>query len=267
MSFGSHYRPLQLGVNLSNDAARYIESDPHPKLAGYVYCYWRLTSAGGKDQAPFIYRVVPDGCIDIVFNLDTISEVSVMGFTSSYNEFELPVDFDYAGIRFMPAAFTMLFGVNASELTQREESAADVIPVFYRSVAHTLDEQRDSDQYKDVFDKLLLEHLSNISLSTDQRLINAIGIVLRNKGLVNLSQDLDIGVSDRQLRRLFQYYVGDTPKAFARVIRFQHFLSLAKNQNCDKSTYLDAGYYDQAHFNKEFKALFGLTPRQALASI
>lgn len=262
--FVSHYRPLQPGVTSSSDVASYTEFDPHPSLAGYVYCYWRLTSARVNNCRPFLYRVVPDACIDIFFNLEKMSDVRVMGFSSCFSEFELSGDFDYAGIRFMPAAFAMLFGINASELTQREESAVDVIPDFCCSIAHTLDIQEGSDRLKDIFDHVLLNHLSSSSFSPDQRLLNAISIVLRNKGIVNLSLDLDIGISERQLRRLFESYVGDTPKAFARVIRFQHYLNLAKSQNYDKSIYLDAGYYDQAHFTKEFKSLFGLTPRQAL---
>lgn len=194
-------------------------------------------------------------------------EARVMGFSSTFNEFELDVPFDYAGIRFLPAAFTTLFGISAASLTEKQEDAHDVIPFFARRSAEVLTSLSSKDKIEIQFDNLLLSHVSSSTVSADKRLVHALDIMLRHNGSVNLARDLQVGMSERQLRRLFEHYVGDTPKAFGRVIRFQYFLTLAQSlkNGEDKSLYLDAGYYDQAHFNKEFKHLFGLTPRQALA--
>ncbi|MEM6633013.1 MAG: helix-turn-helix domain-containing protein, partial [Bacteroidota bacterium] len=81
-----------------------------------------------------------------------------------------------------------------------------------------------------------------------------------------LAKDLDIGLSPRQLRRYFQFYIGDSPKSFCKIVRFQTLLkakpsreSLRKNK-----LFFDLGYYDQAHFVKEFKHLYGKTPTEAL---
>ena len=194
-------------------------------------------------------------------------EARVMGFSSTFNEFELDVPFDYAGIRFLPAAFTTLFGISAASLTEKQEDVHDVVPFFARRSAEVLTSLSSKDKIEIQFDNLLLSHVSSSTVSADKRLVHALDIMLRHNGSVNLARDLQVGMSERQLRRLFEHYVGDTPKAFGRVIRFQYFLTLAQSlkNGEDKSLYLDAGYYDQAHFNKEFKHLFGLTPRQALA--
>ncbi|HYH56944.1 MAG TPA: helix-turn-helix domain-containing protein, partial [Anseongella sp.] len=80
----------------------------------------------------------------------------------------------------------------------------------------------------------------------------------------HIEKDLDTGVSPRQLRRLFQYYIGDTAKAFSNVIRFQGILraeTAAKAEN--RRLFYQAGYYDQAHFIKEFRNFYGVPPGQA----
>jgi AraC-like DNA-binding protein len=90
-------------------------------------------------------------------------------------------------------------------------------------------------------------------------------IIVKSAGMAHLESNINTGISARQLRRLFEYYVGDTPKTFSKIIRFQQILrakpsvqSLRQNK-----LFFDAGYYDQAHFIKEFKTLYGITPAKA----
>ncbi|MEL6924825.1 MAG: helix-turn-helix domain-containing protein, partial [Bacteroidota bacterium] len=79
-------------------------------------------------------------------------------------------------------------------------------------------------------------------------------------------QELNTGISPRQLRRLFKFYIGDTPKTFCKVVRFQHILKAKHSRQSlrHNKLFYDLGYYDQAHFIKDFKHLYGLTPGDAL---
>lgn len=72
-----------------------------------------------------------------------------------------------------------------------------------------------------------------------------------------------VGLSQKRLIDLFRREVGMTPKRFHRLMRFQTSLRvLAGPQKQDLAeTALISGYYDQAHFNQDFKAFSGLTPR------
>ena len=179
--------------------------------------------------------------------------------------FELGNNFSYVGIRFMPSAFPLLFNVNASTFTNTHEDLFDVVPSLARDLATQFD-QKHAENLQEGFDAILLIRLGCSSLSEDKRLSNAVNIVLKSHGNVNLTSEVDTGISPRQLRRLFQFYIGDTPKAFSKVLRFQHFLKLQSLSatGANKKIFLDAGYYDQPHFNKEFKSFFGLTPKEAL---
>jgi len=100
---------------------------------------------------------------------------------------------------------------------------------------------------------------------------------------------VDLGVSERQLRRRFVDAVGYSPKTLARVLRFQRFLALAAGETGDARRdewargtraggdfagraraargdlarlALDAGYADQAHLTREARRLAGRTPAE-----
>jgi AraC-like DNA-binding protein len=73
-------------------------------------------------------------------------------------------------------------------------------------------------------------------------------------------------VSMRQAARLFRRHLGFTPKAFARIVRFQRALRLLGSETKRSVAYIAAraGYYDQPHFVRECKQLCGQIPRRQL---
>jgi transcriptional regulator GlxA family with amidase domain len=72
----------------------------------------------------------------------------------------------------------------------------------------------------------------------------------------------EIGTSSRQLTRRFQNAVGVSPKEFSRVSRFLHVLRCLRDRKHQTltETALVCGYFDQAHFNHEFREFAGMTP-------
>ncbi|MFG1925090.1 DUF6597 domain-containing transcriptional factor [Cryptosporangium sp. NPDC048952] len=75
-----------------------------------------------------------------------------------------------------------------------------------------------------------------------------------------------VGVSATHLATQFKSHVGITPKRVARIYRFAELiLSIDATRPIDWSTLASsAGYYDQAHFSKEFKDFTGHTPTEYL---
>jgi AraC-like DNA-binding protein len=86
-------------------------------------------------------------------------------------------------------------------------------------------------------------------------------------GMANVNAvALDLGVSERHLRRVFHEAVGVSPKAFAKLTRFRRALRAAQGGAPIgwASIAAAAGYYDQAHLIAEFRAIAGMTPRAFL---
>lgn len=258
------YRPIQPTVKQAGQGVSYIEISPDDRLSNIIYCYWELKT-NEKLHEPFTYRVVADGCIDIFFQPDNPSENFVMGFCKKYTEFSLDISFHYIGVRFLPIMFPALFKVDAMELSNRFERLEDVVSEASKFISDNFSTRDDFSEIKLKLDAYFSSVIKNSNSVLDSRFQNAMNIILKKSGVVNVQSDLDIGLSQRQLRRYFEYYIGDTAKTFSQVVRFQNILNakLASQSLRQNKIFFDLGYYDQAHFIKEFKNFYGVTPSQA----
>lgn len=258
------YMPVQPTVKQSAERVTYQEFLPDIALQGFIYCYWRLRTSAPLDE-PFIYRVVADGCIDIFFELNNPAENFVMGFCKKYTEFPLENCFDYVGVRFLPTMFPQIFKIDASEISNRFENLDVVVPGTARFITSAFEAGLSVAEIKQRFDAYFLPFIASIDFNHDPRFYGALSVILQNVGVLNVEKDLDTGLSPRQLRRLFEYYIGDSAKTFSQVVRFQNILRAKPSQQSlrENKLFYDNGYYDQAHFIKEFKNLYGVTPGKA----
>jgi AraC-like DNA-binding protein len=71
-----------------------------------------------------------------------------------------------------------------------------------------------------------------------------------------------VGMSTKRLIALFRAEVGLSPKAYARIRRFQAALRLLGTGTAGARVAADVGYFDQAHFVREFRSFIGMTPTQ-----
>ncbi|MBL7747565.1 MAG: AraC family transcriptional regulator [Chitinophagaceae bacterium] len=258
------YTPVQPAVKQSATQVTYYEFLPAPQLQSVIYCYWELKTTQPLTDN-FNYKVVADGCIDIFFELSNPEENFVMGFCKKYTEFPLGNTFHYVGVRFLPTMFPQLFSSDAAALSNRYERLNIVVPETASFIADNFSSLHGTEQIKDLFDNYFLALIAKKKFDGDNRLYDAIYIILKNFGVLNIETDLNTGISPRQLRRLFEFYIGDTPKTFAKVVRFQNILRAKPSSQSlrQNKLFFDAGYYDQAHFIKEFKNFYGITPSKA----
>jgi len=259
-----HYRPIQPTVTQKSKEVVYLERTPNPKIDTFIYCFWQLKTQK-KLAFPFIYRVVSDGCIDIFFNHKHPKDSFVMGFCRKYTEFPIGDQFDYIGVRFLPSVFPMLFGVNAKTLSNQSQQLERVLPEIAYWIQKNIKKEASFDTIIELFTDQFQYIINNTILETDGRFFNALETIFKNNGVLDIEKDLNTGISPRQLRRIFNFYIGTTPKAFSNVVRFQHILNAKpSNQSLrENKLYFDAGFFDQAHFIKNFKTFYGVTPSEA----
>ena len=75
----------------------------------------------------------------------------------------------------------------------------------------------------------------------------------------------EVGWSERHLANRFRTEIGLTPKAAARVIRFQRARRLVGKRSGAEIA-AECGYFDQAHLVRDFVAFSGLSPTSWLAA-
>lgn len=258
------FKPIQPTIKISDEEVTYDEVLPNLGLQNIIYCYWQLKTKETL-STPFYYRVDADGCIDIFFELDKPEENFVMGFCKKFTEFPLAHSFNYIGVRFLPTMFTQLFKIDASEISNRFESLALVVPSMAHFISDNLHSGQKLELIKEKFDTYFLELVKKSTFDDDNRLYGALEIILLRPGVLDIERDLNTGISQRQLRRLFEYYIGDTAKTFSKVVRFQNILRAKPSTQSlrQNKLFFDVGYYDQAHFIKEFKNFYGVSPSKA----
>jgi AraC-like DNA-binding protein len=258
------YHPVQPTVKQSDQKVQYFEFLPAMALQGFIYCYWQLKTNSMLTEN-FKYNVVADGCIDIYFNLKQPSESYVMGFCKKYTEFELENCFNYVGVRFLPSMFPQLFKIDAKDLSNKYESLNLITPYLAQYLTDFFDETKQAHEIQQLLDHFFLDVISKSTFNFDARFYNAIKIILDKNGMLNVQKDLNTGMSSRQLRRLFEYYIGDTAKTFSKVVRFQNILKAKPSSQSLKQNklFFNEGFYDQSHFIKEFKNFYGVTPSKA----
>lgn len=259
-----HFCPIQPAVRTDHRSIKYEEALPQNSIQDFVYCYWQLLTPDPL-SAPFIYRVVSDGCVDIFFNHHDPRENFVMGFCRKYSEFAIGNNFHYAGIRFLPAAFPLLFGIDAKKISNQSQPLTGVLPVLSEWISANIQPRQSFEAICRLLNQKIEDSIQGKRIEYDSRFLEALQLILERKGHLDIEKEISTGLSPRQLRRIFNYNIGTTPKAFSDVVRFQYILQATRSHQNLKSDriYYDVGFYDQAHFIKNFKRFYGVTPSEA----
>ncbi len=166
------------------------------------------------------------------------------------------------GIYFRPTGFFHLFGVPMAEATDGALALGGVAGPFAGELARRVGTAATGPERLAVADELLLRQLRRRCPAPDA--IDAVAnCILDQHGQVNI-EDLahGAGLSRRQLERRFLAEVGAPPKLYARLARFHHVFELltARPAPAWQDVAYLCGYYDQAHFIREFRHFTGQTP-------
>ena len=257
------FKPLQPAIRpRDSHIIYYKERTPKDPIGDYVYCYWQLKSLQPL-QETYMYRVVSDGCVDILIEVSSKTPF-ITGFSKKYITFDLGTSFHYLGIRFYPFMFPLLFNIPAKTVVDQFLPLEDILPELGMGMGMQSMSMEDSlEQVANHFDRVLSPYTQDLP-QHDPRLSKTINQILLSGGNIQI-KDMDIDMSERQLRRMFQFYFGESPKVFAKVYRFQRLLNsyLSTEGSLHEKVFYDMGYYDQAHFIKDFKRFYGVTPAQA----
>jgi AraC-like DNA-binding protein len=163
-------------------------------------------------------------------------------------------------VQFKPGWSTALFGVAAHALTDRWVKLGDI---WGRSGDDLCGELLAADSVSEVLDRLshaiALRAHQTFEPASARLARRAVRLLEGDQVRVD-SVAKQLGVTPRHLRRAFTESVGIGPKDFARSVRLQRAVRRAATATDWGRIAADAGYYDQAHLNADFRDLVGITP-------
>lgn len=156
-------------------------------------------------------------------------------------------------IMFKEGGINAFFNIPAHEFYNESIPLQDLLDVTY------LEDQLsdDIDTSIIIVQNFLLQLLKHPQ--TDLLVAAASHIIRQQQGrlsITNLAASLYI--SQDAFEKRFRKVIGTTPKQFASLVRMKAIVQKPGKDFTQLA--LDAGYFDQSHFNKAFKQFTGLTP-------
>ena len=221
-----------------------------------------------RTDHPVVRREVPGGRIVLVISFGPPLEVD----GSHYGSFvaglhETAAITEHAGVShgvqayLSPLGAERLFRMPMGELANRGAALEDLLPGA-GELAERLYEAPDWPSRLTLLEAAIMRRVEAappVPRAVEwswQRLLSTDGAV----PVADLAEE--VGWSRRHLAARFREHVGLPPKALARILRFERAAERLRRGADLADAALDSGYYDQAHFNRDFKAFAGVTPTE-----
>jgi len=169
------------------------------------------------------------------------------------------------GTKFKPGGFYPFFGKPIVELTNTVRPLATLFGTAATSFEAALREPTTEDAPMIAAAVRLLEAHWPAPDPTAERVSHIVASIVADRAINSVTALVDrVGLGQRALQRLFERYVGVTPKWVIQRYRLHDAVEqLVQGMPDDWAAFaLSLGYFDQAHFIRDFKALVGRTPRE-----
>jgi AraC-like DNA-binding protein len=188
-----------------------------------------------------------------------VGHTIVGGVRASFYVREISQSVSSVGAQLRPGTAELLFGVPAGELAGRHTPLEELWGPSAVAARQRLIEAGAPQRRLDVLEALLAARLPAV-----RALHPAVAQALeRFTTTADVRQAVkESGYSHRRFIALFHRGLGLTPKLYCRVLRFQEALEQVADRAAVSlvEVALDAGYSDQAHFNREFREFAGISP-------
>ncbi|WP_367321841.1 helix-turn-helix domain-containing protein [Streptomyces sp. HUAS ZL42] len=252
----------------------------HPGLRPFLRSY---VGYGEAVTSPYEARLVPTGRATLVISLaEPFTQVRRLGVPGGDSGTigslvvgleDRPAICVHPGgqeairVEFTPLGAYRLFGMPMSELTNLAIEVRDVLGPAAGTLVERLASTGDWAARFDLLDAALLARLGR-GPEPAPEVGHAWRLLSASAGAVPISRiAAEVGWSQGYLIRRFTQQIGLTPKASARVLRFRHAVAMLNRGTASLTEISTAcGFYDQAHLNREFRAIAGTTPGQMVAS-
>nr|WP_303850526.1 helix-turn-helix transcriptional regulator [Seleniivibrio woodruffii] len=195
-----------------------------------------------------MFPVFADGCCDIIFDLGSGTPAKTVSTGVELSFVPLFGSVHIGGIRFRPGGFTALTGMSADSICDGDDAAC----LLNRKMA---------DGLKKAGESFLPSALDSVFASCEPVLNSMISFWLSEpeKSIGDITSYF--GCSARTVNRMFYRHTGAQPAKMVAVRRFQKALAMV-NSGIWRLTDIAyaSGYYDQAHFIKDFRKYSGSVP-------
>jgi AraC-like DNA-binding protein len=225
---------------------------------------WTACVAGVASGQTHTHRVLPDNCIDILWQ-DGGQAGFAVGMMTTAVQVASSGPVRTVAVRFKPGAAGAFLAVPLHVLTDQR---ADIDQLWGRSEADRLADglwtnELSDRQRIDLIEKQLLQRLAERDASADALVRSALSALDTSGGGLRIEElAARLGVSRQHMAFQFRDKVGLSPKLYARICRFRRATARLKTASAPDwaQLALDCGYFDQSHLIRDFQEFAGTAP-------
>ncbi|MBF6195708.1 MULTISPECIES: DUF6597 domain-containing transcriptional factor [Nocardia] len=252
------------GILHPDEQARHrwlVRLPPGPAVDRYVEWYWAV-GWDLRGRPPYRAEVLSYPSVNVTFERsETRTGGFVNGVTTTKFIRELSGLGETFGIRFRAGGFGAFTGLDVGSFRDRAVPVAEVLPGAESLTERVLDAPTVEERRR-VVEEYLADRPA-VEDPTYRLVLRVIDAMAADQELTRVDQIAErFDVPARTLQRMFRRYVGAGPKWVLRRYRLQDGADLlAKGRTEDLAALAaELGYFDQAHFSREFTAEVGMAP-------
>ncbi len=251
---------------------------PCTDLQPFIKCFWTLEDEGKVD--PPRQRIVPDGCMEMIFHYGDLYKQHfadgsfiiqprsfIFGQITNYLEISPTGSSGIIAARFMPDGLTPFITVPVSALANKAVSLDEVFGDEGKELENNVMASIDNSRRIKLVEDFLLCRLSDPG-TVDVIAKACVDVIFQSQGQLGVLELSDkLNINRRNMERRFASVIGMSPKQLSKVVRLQATLRMLEHKRSESLTSIahENGYYDQAHFIKDFKEFTGTSPKSFFA--
>jgi AraC-like DNA-binding protein len=257
---------------------------PAPALQPYIEGYVLVDVNWAEcDPQSSVWRLLPYGQASFLFLYGDLHEYSYRNAQEAMlrtsraflvGQLTQPIWLKFSGctrlikVQVKPAGMSQLLPLHLGELT--DVPSLDLEAVWGRAVPTLVERLHDAATDADriqLLDAFLQQRLLPQDGYIDYVQYTVEQLQASGGSLAIQSMEQQLGISRRHLERLFRTKVGLAPKELGKIIRLNQAFQRVQQQPSLSMTALahECGYFDQAHFSRDFLHLTGARPSKLLA--
>lgn len=253
---------------------RYWRLLPDARLRPWIQCYWWV-EPGVETPAELPDLLLPDGLSELVFRRSgeftrwqiggpaaRMASSYVIGGRSKSVLTRSPGGLRLAGVKLEPRALRSVLRMPLTGFRDHTPDFAQTGCGALLELERQVADLRSVDRLPVILDRFFLQRLGD-DLDDDgstRQLVQRLRATRGAEPILRWARENRLDA--RTLERRFVARMGLTPKQFARIERFKHSYRQLRGMQAESRRsrgYLD-GYYDESHFDREFRHFTGTSP-------
>jgi AraC-like DNA-binding protein len=247
------------GILRPHEGARHFRLTrelPSDDLAPWVERHWMVE---WDLREPYTQELLNHPTVNLAVEAES---AAVFGIRTARDRRTIDGTGRVVGVKFRPGGFLPFYGRSVHTLTNRAIPISAVFGPAADDLAEAV--RAEPDTPFAVMEAFLRERRPAPDPNLDV-LGDIVRTMLEDPAVVRVDELAERhAMSPRTLQRLFRRYVGVSPKWVLQRYRLHEAAErIAEGRDGDwAATALELGYFDQAHFIRDFKALIGASPAQ-----